>query len=472
MIEVPRRLRKDGFLINYDSSLLNYDSTEGESSGSITGSVTYSQATGLSRNVHIPYINIQFGSVSLTWRGDESRPDYFTSLTHERIKEKASKMTINITYSPKYGEDPNRIEVAILNSAGVCLVQYGDLASGIVRPYKCMITDYTVNVDHGVLSYSLTLVSAAVSYNLLPYKANPERLVGEEATIENFVKILKKAAKLMRGYYIFEDPTAVLSSAKKPESIDFGSEFKSPIKFMIDAVNQLSCQDESCLFAIDIDDSAVLGDKGRIKVVKIDTSKVQISKSFNWGTRDGTVLSWSPGFKGAQGLAASRVLDSNSPPDIVSSVDVRTGRMITAVKNNSGSVDFKSADSTVFVNNLISSTTDFLEKADYEYTGELTVLGEASPIALGETVISINPLIMGKSHHSAGDYVVIGVTDEVSGDSGFTTTYKVMRKSKSSSRQNSHGIYNGDSSYKRNNALWINGSFIPYSEYNPENLEG
>lgn len=440
---------------------------------SSSSSITYSQASSLSRNVHIPYISIQFGSISLTWRGDENRPDYFTSLTHKRVKEKASEMTINITYAPQYGEDPNKIEVAILNSSGICLVQYGDLTSGVVRPYKCMVTNYTVSIDEGVLSYSFKLVSAAVSYNLSPFKANPEKLVGEESTIEKFVEILKDAATRMEDYYIFEDPTGVLSSAKKPESVDFGSEEKSPIKFMIDAVGQLSCQDEDCLFAIDIDDSVMLGSKGRVKVVKIDTSKVQISKSFNWGTRDGTVLSWSPRFEGAQGLTASRALDPNTPPDITSTVDPRTGVMITAIKNNSGSVDFRSADSTLFVNNLISSTSDFIEKADYEYEGDLTVLGESKPIYLGETVISINPLIMGKSHHSAGDYVVIGVTDTVNGSSGFTTTYKVMRKSKASNRQNnSHGVYNGDNSYKRSNALWVNGAFIPYEQYSPEKLEG
>lgn len=433
-------------------------------------SITYDQASGLARNVHIPYINIQFGSISLTWRGDENRPDYFTSLTHKRVKEKASEMTVNITYAPQYGEDPNKIEAEIVKSAGMCLVQYGDLASGVVRPYMCMVTDYTVNIDSGVLSYSFSMTSAAVSYNLVPFKANPEKLVGSESTIDRVIEVMKEAASKVKDHYVFEDPTEVLSSAKKFETFDFGGEEMSPIKFLIRTVSKIPCQNSNCLFSLSIDDNVLLGSKGKLRVVKIDTSKVQIVKTFNWGTRDGTVLGWSPNFKGAEWITASRSEKflSSGDASIVSQIDPRTGKIITATKDLKGLLDCKSADPTVMVNNLITSLNDFSEKCNYCYEGDLTVLGESQPVYLGETVISINPLINGKSHISSGNYIVNGVTDTVDGSQGFITKYRVMRRGSDSNS----GLYSGNNSFKVENSdvLWVNGSFIPYDQYSPEGL--
>lgn len=379
-------------------------------------------------------------------------------------------MTIKISYVPQYGEDPNKIDEGIVKSAGVCVVQYGDLACGKVSPYRCMVTDYSLDVNEGVLSYTFEMTSVAVSYNFLPYKATPGKLIGNQSTIENVIKVLKEAASRVKDHYTFEDPTGVLSSAEKFSTFEFPSESMSPIKFLIQTVSRIPCQDTKCRFSLNIDDCALLGDKGKIRIVKVDTSKVMITKSFNWGTRDSTVLEWVPNFKGAVWVASSRSRDNLDTGNVTlsSAVDPRTGDIITAAVDNSGSLNYKSADPTVLVNNLITSISDFSEKVDYVYDGDLTVLGEAEPVYLGETVISINPLINGKSHFSAGNYIVNEVVDTVN-DDGFITKYHVQGRSDTQHQ----GFYGGTSysKIKDKDVLWINGAFIPYDKYNPEGLQ-
>lgn len=431
-------------------------------------------------NIQTPYIDIRFGSINLTWRYDENRPDYFTSLSHKRLKEKASQMTIQITYVPQPGEDPNLIEYEILNSGGMCIVQYGDLTRGVSRAYRARVMDYSVQCEEGHLGYTFTLMTAAVSYNFVSFTPKPSKLKGKNATLEKFVEVLKSAAKLTEDYYIFKDPTDVLSTAKTFAELEFVDKDISPIKFIIRALSLLVSQKENHYYVLEIDDNVIYqnGDKGVLRVVEVGVESVQVSHTFEWGTKDGTVLSWVPNFKGSKGLIASRDLETINKDDCLktySLVDPRTGKIATAIQGRqvqSGEseisqlteIGWNSAGDTLFKTKLVTDINKFREVAGYVYEGTLTVLGESSPVRLGSTVVSINPLIRGQSHHSAGYYTVIGCNDEVSG-SGFTTTYTVSRWYSDSEA----GNYQDPES--REDCVWVNNTFIPIDQFSSESYD-
>lgn len=458
-----------------------------------------SPISGYRANVHNPYINIKFGSINLTWRNDRrdwNRPDFFTSLTHKRMVEKASSMTINITYVPRVNEDPNMIEYEILNSGGICIVQYGDLISGVSRAYKARVINYTVQVESGYLGYTFELMTAAVSYNFGNFTPNPSKLSGDDATLENFVEILKSAAKLTEDSYDFVDPTNVLSTSKsfKGGDIIFDNSCKniSPILFIIRALKMIQPSQEGRYYALEIDDSVQYGvQKGKLRVVEVNTKKKQIALTFEWGTKEGTVLSWSPAFKGAKGLStvqnsAARLLEDKR---LYSTVDARTGSIATVEipdgyyeddkdtvsevnSKLSSLLDFASTGDTLFKTKMITGLNKFAEVAGYAYTGTLRVLGESSPVRLGETVISLTPILRGKAHHSQGDYVVIGCTDTVDSQ-GFTTTYNLVRQAESGDEQ--YTKYSGKGYYREGSptkdCVWVNGTFVPIEEFGSESYD-
>lgn len=416
----------------------------------------------LQRNAHIPWITIRFGSISLTWRGDENRPDYFTSLTHKRMVDKANVLTVNITYCPHVGEDPNKIEKAIYDSMGTCLVQYGDYASNRSKTYKASITSYTVDLENGVLIYSFTLMSCAVGYNLTPYSHSYLDSDKGENRMIIFTRILRKAATLMSANYDFEDPWTVLSTAKKfTGNVPLDSiGLVSPVKFIQEALKLVTPQEPGTYYALEIDDSYT--GKGVMRVVHVDPSKATFSRQFEWGTKNGTVISWTPKFDGAIRLQEYvETAKSQNNVTVVSQIDPLTGDIITVKSTGKLVTDYTSADSRLFVGSLIKSDEEFKKYADYAYRASLTVLGESQSAYIGSTVINVVPLIMGRPHHSAGNYIVVGVTDHVDSSQGFTTSYELQKRVDT----NSQDLYSAEKA-KEDNMLWANGSFISYDQYN------
>lgn len=493
-------------------------SRSNSSAGVIPSSAGYSEtiwgaASQFSRNAHIPYINIKFGTISLTWRGDEDRPDYFISLSHTRHVSKASTMKISISFVPHYGEDPNRIEVEMIHSSGICLVSYGDLASGSkVRVYKAMVNTYSVTMDDGYLTYDLDLVSAAVSYNLVKYTHQPIDMSVDKdkgSCVENLARVLEDAASLMSEHYEFVDPRPVLTGHMQDyPKLDFGNESLPPLKFIMKAINQITCINDKEYFAVSVDDSYSGVSKGKIRVIRINTEAVNVHKTFEWGTRDGTVLSWSPKYDGSKALAASRdqmtktvstgsgklpsiqeinpgMFDENGSQikqgplqdinkfleglksqsktvSVITAVNPDTGEQVSADISDSMRSDYTSADDYLFVNSTISDTQSFLKLADWAYTASLTVLGEDDDYQVGASIIRVTPVVAGKAHHSEGLYIVNETIDQVNGSTGFTTTYNLQRRTGDMSQ----GIYatKNTSDSKR---VWVAGAFINYENYDP-----
>lgn len=120
-------------------------------------------------NVSFPYYQFNISGMSLTHSfkgGQGERPDYFSGLTHTRYVDKANTAVINLTYVPTGNDDPNKIEKALADSGGKCTYQYG-VAGYRSKTYRGLIYDYKPSFSEGVLSYSLSIVSEAVTYNFI-----------------------------------------------------------------------------------------------------------------------------------------------------------------------------------------------------------------------------------------------------------------------------------------------------------------
>lgn len=436
----------------------------------------------LLRTAHCPYISIQFGAISLTWRSDGT-PDYFTSLTHKRIKDKASVVTINITYTPKVGEDPNQVEKAVLKSNGYGIIQYGDLSSGLVRAYRIFVNDYTVSVDGGTLLYSFTCTSAAVVYNFTDFSDYPEKLNSDPGT--NFLDLMdicQKAADLTKEYYDYEDPTIGVPGVAYTSAFWDVADFEemtlpkgplSPIRFLAEVARSLKSKSKGVVYALEIDDKVKLGTKGKLRFVSISLNSFPVlTKVFNWGSKDSTVLDWSPAYEGSFGLAQIRGQTQDNKLSTCTIVDARTGKVVSALSPdktvetsyNQLSTSY-GTNSTLIITKKILNQNTFETYTRYAYKGTLKVLGEEDEIAIGQSVIQITPLIRGKAHHSAGKYVVMGVTDTVSGSEGFVTTYDVRRRMD----DEKIGVYTEEDLKK--DFIWVNGAFVSLEDYSESSLD-
>lgn len=135
-------------------------------------------------NVSFPYIEIYLvgQSFSLVLNQNDKRQDYFNSLTHKRYMESANTATINLTYVPKYNEDPNQLEAAIAASKGYCTFRYGHFGENTLT-YVGQIVNYTTSINSGYLQYTLQLVSRAACYNYTIIKDNAYAIKeGDEGT--------------------------------------------------------------------------------------------------------------------------------------------------------------------------------------------------------------------------------------------------------------------------------------------------
>lgn len=435
-------------------------------------------------NVHIPWIKITLSSgMSLTWRSNPESPDYFTSLTNKRTIEQAATMDINITYCPKIGEDCNRIEKAIAESP-TCTVQYGDSYGSrqvASRVYKGLIYSYSISFNEGYLSYSLKIVSSSASYNFkkceevkIPEEGyhpiiGDRLVVGQvEGTTGGISKTIKHIVETYMTDYVYDEESSnsalgdlseVLYSADNPLHLAAG---QSPLKVILQLVKVVPTKDSGIL-VLEIDDAINNSGKGTVRVVKsMSTESKSQELSFEWGTKNGQVLSWSPNYNGS--VAIFRYNDK-AGVSATSCYDATTGKpaIITYHVASSAAGALISADTRSSAYKTALNMNEFKKIADYPYCATLTVLGEDRFISPAQTKINVTPVIMGVAHHSAGVYAAKSIIDKVSGSEGFTTTYELYRLTD-----------NGESTTKKKESsdkadegasVWYNGRFIPYEEF-------
>ena len=468
-------------------------------------------------SAHIPFIKLTFGNESFTWSGSESRPDYFTSLLHKRYSEEANTMTINLTYCPKIGENPNRLEDAIVAAGGQCQVQYGDFSLGEKTPlYKGLVCSYKTNHEGGVLVYNLSLISSMVCYTYEQYpgcefktqEGHTIAVVKEE--IKNIVENYMSFSGNSFRSYIFDEESSVNFSDKVTFSTISVSEgnpisaLKSIVRqlkvkklwrseeqevdqslrnFIVNPVNRESTGSRAAVvvqpgdlgigggsrkpewkdpyegvdhslnhyLSLEVDESGT--GPGKVRIVLVNSDVVSATYTFEWGDKNSEVLSWSPEYDGIYSIMSAT--GGKKFSTFVSTAE--NGEFgYTTYSFNAPAVRENGTASDLFaqVENLEINQNEI--DRHYEYKAVLTVLGKSKMLDIGVSVIKVLPIVAGSYHHTAGDYVVIGIEDSVSSE-GFTTTYTLYKRK-------SYDLYGTGS---KGIQVYHNGSYIPFDEYDP-----
>lgn len=448
-------------------------------------------------NVWIPYIKVTFSDISLTWRAQEGRPDYFVNLSHKRVVEASPDMTLKITYAPKYGENPNKIEDAIVRSRGLCLVQYGFIA-GWSKLYKAIVYSYNVNFNEGVLEYTFKLLSEAVIYNKdtkVPAYSNYRlsKIRGRNnqraiilatssdivSHIEQVVKTYMSGKGIYPGYEFDRSTSTGLGEMIVPVAKFTTGANLNPIDHIKQILEKVKSSDKDATYQVDVDDSG--SGKGRVRICKVGGESKKVEKfQFDWGKRDGTVLSFSPGFDGAGvifSVGSGKDIKDGGANSVNSDVDEATSKQYTMLTRSQVSRDALNNFDTLDNLSVVSETVrDIVKKENFSYNATLTVVAAEgqSKFETGETVVYVNPLIQGKPHHSAGYYFINAATDNVSSQ-GFTTTYDLRRLSaeeiysqlKVGKIYRTIGVIGADRFSSSDSCIYVDGEFVNTESYDP-----
>lgn len=431
--------------------------------------------------VDFPYIKISFADgTGLTWKG--KAPDYFTSLTHQRIVNGANRLTINITYAPDIGDDPNAIEKAIVAAKGECYVQYGN-ASGVTRNYKAQIYNYNVAVDTGKLNYTLSAISKAVSFNWAHIKT---RTLTKRDEVISYMEHIVTNYCIWNGElsytFAYDDddfdipknginvkadvgPVKALQSIASSLIYD-GGLAKSMAKLTTpghlpslrtfeslqnNAAQKTGGNPGRYFYAIEVDDAHT--GPGVVRLRRIDSQQTDASFSFEWGTKNSDILDWAPDYQGQVAIYRAR---GETVPDTDSLINETTGE-INTVKTTvpSDPTTTWASSPLATVDQKIKDDQWWTEHGNYPYRGTLTVLGQPKALSPGKSVIQVTPLLQGKAHHSAGKYKVLKIVDQVN-SSGFTTTYTGYKMKASDLI---YGNVRDDTTY-----IYMNGALVPITE--------
>lgn len=443
--------------------------------------------------VNAPYFNLEILStdanpVSFSWNG--GAPDYFTSLSHNRIVEGANTGQISISYVPTQGSgktinkgDPNYIEAALTAAHGRCRFQYG--MTGYKSPYyDALIYDYKATLNEGRLDYVFNMISREIGalntmipnsdvYDI-PEESERSNTFNDRAYLHYLVNTIIK--KYLNSDYEFEDGLADSADFLEQYEWQFGNvpsesmsldyyegyrvlledaTLTSDYKFVpssitisghnaLEAINILAVSlmnpsDSLEHYYIDIDDEVRTGSKKKIRLLRTKGKNVgssaPIEYAFDWYHRDSTVISWSPNYKGVALLFQDVNPISEVGTDENGKPKVYTNEINDAIRMSGASQVFTSGAYSSYFGTFDAEsvqdysnmqTQQFKRIANYPYDASITVLGIPTNTLYVGDHITVRPYLKGELHHSAGEYFVKKIIDTVD-DYGFRTQMDLTR---------------------------------------------
>lgn len=393
---------------------------------------------------HYPYVNIKLGNnISLTQDPNDNKPNYFISLEHKRYTNQANTLSLNITFVPTGDQDPNMVENALTSANQIITFKYGSTKDkNLSNEYIGLVYDYSVSISESGLSYSISAISQSVlsNYEKITDDANAIK------TDDSVDKVLEKLSKVISSSESLKDVCTfdIDNSAKNFEVTKaVTAADKTPMQYLLEVAGTLRDAEDpdKHFYKIYTSDISTNDSKCTIKLVRT-AGNIDAKYTFKWGGKDTDIISWSIDYKGSTALFSNstkykdykKTLDSDAGGNpVAAEFDTRS-----MLKDGAMGGDLTSA-ANIFLSSgataAVTDIADFKEKANYPYKATLTVLGIGSgnsssggdDIVLGSSIIQVTPILNGKPHHSAGKYVVTGITDKVDGRSGFTTTYNLYR---------------------------------------------
>lgn len=429
------------------------------------------------KNVNYPYITLTLcdeNNTSLTCSGNPARPDYFQSLKHTRYIDKANTATVSLSYAPKFGEDPCKLEKAIARCYGRCTFEYG-MEGHRSRIYRGVIYDYDVSLNNGSLSYTLHIFSQAVTYNETYVQASVKQtldskgifsrtlssVVGPKVQIrrphDSITEVANTPSMILdwmsyivqyylQGDYEF-DIKGSSQGFKVPNTyIDIAG--KSALEGLREVASMLVDDEEPYkhFYKIEVDDSGKWDDGSLPKIRLVRTNNItHVEKrlSFEWGSKDTDVLEFSPSYQGIFLLASHKgSVDQDTKNLVTNNYNYNytytkdgaiTGLKIDRPEYNqvfNGEKRWLPSDTNSVISATLKDVNWFEEHKGYPFNATLTVLGVddvEKPLRLGFSVIEVLPYVNGRLYETfKGLYTVIGIEDYID-SKGFTTKYTLYK---------------------------------------------
>ena len=419
-------------------------------------------------NVMFPFVRITFGPggspYSVTSNLVDGKPRFFVSLTHKRIVNRATEMSIQLSFAPSSTtdySDPNILEQEIVSRMGLCLVEYGHNALSKLQRYWTMLTGYTISFSGGVLTYSLSGISQAVvfndsivnfkypeitSVNPIPQYETPTKdgfLSALKKFVENNSKITGQDGKPTNAYTLdlsrctkdFTFNEEVLQGLDQISESDF-----SMVGVLIAVVAKLVSTDKNndSFFTVIVDDTYESDNEPKkiyIKKVNLsDDTNADASLAFRWNNPEDGVISFSADYNGNIAMYRIRALESGGQEqeDILNSyikTDVLNGLGKASVITLSGlqsKTPLMLANISQAYHEQAKSARYWAEKANYPYGATLEVIGNPDNSLQVADLLYLDVLLGNSRHHTSGTYMIKSITDSIS-TQGFKTTYELMK---------------------------------------------
>lgn len=356
-------------------------------------------------------------------------PNYITSMTVNKINDKINQYTINLSYTVRFGENPNFIEKLLSNTGFTNKIQltYGDSnGNTIFRDDEAVITNVSFNesVSSKTISYTITAVSSIVgaSSNISNYAsttAKPSSLI-----YELFYSNTEQSRALLKALPGMASKTLVTSKGLIPtndEIITTQSRINiSPIAQLMYYVSGMYNKKNNSTYVLSfMDDTNNEFGGAYIKISEISstTSSTLSGNYFEVDIgypKDNFVLNFS--------------IDNDLYFPMVYKYNGNFARWNYEIDRN-GNIQ-KDKSNPLLLNNdfnrkNVVQSTWWAKVTEYPITAQLTLKGLAKPIMLS-SYIKLNVLFYGASDLASGLYMVTGQTDSISG-SGYTTTLSLLR---------------------------------------------
>lgn len=438
-----------------------------------------------SNSLSAPYIQFKINGLSVSTIDTDRFKNLIMSLTNEKTGSgQCNKFRLMIAYAPQLGDDwdINRIDRCLTVttvheytvSSLYCELTYGyaDDADLRTTTYKGLLTDYDVDIQDGMLVYTIVGYSgiAALKESKTPISFDTDadgKIRPTEAVRQIVEYYLKPDGKHSLSkdinYEIVFDPPEIKDTDAPidlPTNVD-----KNPAKAIDDILkkavhntqvaqpaddanqstdNGISIADTNkIVYNWYISDASNDGKTGTIVVTMDDpndTAPAQADVIFNWMSprADGVnflVKQFQPQFRGIQLLAlAQSAYNPRSKDGKLEDIDpeeLYTGSYFvkddgTVGLANESYMPVPGGSVEAVNNNIESGRSTWVQAMQYPYKATMVLQGIPAEIPL-TGLIKVVPLIYGQEHHSAGVYMVETSVDQIDMN-GFSTTLQLLKR--------------------------------------------
>lgn len=406
----------------------------------------------VSKGYYAPYISFTIlgnGSTygDVTFTTDELSKCYITGLKNDKNGSgKANSFSIDLAFSPSKPSilypndsqfdttDPNVIDYILLNARNEetglikCKLSYGYSApKRIVSPeYEGMILDYSVDLESGILKYTITGYSDAVAMKDIKINVKSGTFKPTERISELYREVISKYT----DYSLYFEPDTL--GTDKEVELEAHSEV-SPFEYiqvLLEHAEYINDSDDTeeayrstYLYYINDASKKIVVKRYDPRQGEVSTaSRVQFSwmapagnEGINYAT-DGMVLGFQTQYKGSVGTALKA--SKNSGEATKYGIDA-AGEAVKDTGNNPLTTGANATADNMAHKHL------WTESLQYAYLATLTLVGIPCEIAVLDQIY-VYPMIYGQVHHTGGLYLVKSVTDMIS-SGGFTTSISLIR---------------------------------------------